>query len=216
MSDTIAARQIAADQEFQSYNFGEVGVEDASGWEYASPGDIWTRAVFVRAEDEEPTQKIAFTVRFAPACADVVEAYAIDAKGSIWGARAAASAPSAPKRTATLVFLRYDNADVVNVGVLTLRTSLESDVEVKGALVAATTHWVNTTEAGRKLWSYSCADLNIGDLAGSSSFEDADLLRALRERDLEYVDCFVGDCDDALPYDEVLVDEELVAEVEAD
>lgn len=89
------------------------------------------------------------------------------------------------------------------------------DAEVKAALTAATTNWINTTEEGRNLWSYSCEDLNIGDLASSSAFQDEAFLAALRERGVEYVDCFVGGCDDATPYDEVLVNKQEVAQ-EAD
>lgn len=117
------------------------------------------------------------------------------------------------QRSAMLVFLRYEGAEVSTIGVLNLRTSLETDTEVKAALTAAATHWVNATEEGRALWNYSCADLNIGDLASSSAFQDEALLVAMRERGVEYVDCFVGECDDAIPYDEVLVDEQQVVEV---
>jgi hypothetical protein len=115
-------------------------------------------------------------------------------------------------RNATLVFLRYEDAEVSTMGILNLRTLLETDAEVKETLTAATTHWVNTTQAGRSLWNYSCADLNIGDLASSSAFQDEAFLAALRDRGVEYVDCFVGDCDDAIAYDEVLVNEEEVVE----
>ena len=65
-----------------------------------------------------------------------------------------------PMRNTVLAFVRYERADLETLGVLQLRTSIPTDVEVKAALVAATTHWVNTTEAGRALWEYSCADVN--------------------------------------------------------
>ena len=90
---------------------------------------------------------------------------------------------------------------------MNLKTSLVSEADVKHALTSATTHWVNTTKEGRDLWDESCNDLNIGDLACGSAFKSAELLAALRERGLEYVDCQTGDCESALSYDEVLVDE---------
>lgn len=115
-------------------------------------------------------------------------------------------------RTAMLVFLRYENAEVSTVGVLLLRTAIEQDAEVKQALMAATTHWVNTTEDGRRIWRYSCCDLNIGDLACSSAFQSPAFLAALQERGVEYLDCIVGDTTDALAYDAVLVNEAQVIE----
>jgi len=119
-------------------------------------------------------------------------------------------------RTAMLVFLRYENAEVSTVGVLLLRTAIEQDAEVKQALMAATTHWVNTTEDGRKIWRYSCCDLNIGDLACSSAFQSPAFLAALQERGVEYLDCIVVDTTDALAYDTVLVNEAQVIETETE
>lgn len=115
-------------------------------------------------------------------------------------------------RTAMLVFLRYERAEVSTVGVLLLRTAIEQDAQVKEALKAATTHWVNTTEDGRRLWNYSCCDLNIGDLASSSAFQSHAFLAALQERGVEYLDCIVGDTTEALAYDEMLVNEAQVVE----
>ena len=108
-------------------------------------------------------------------------------------------------RSTTLVFVRHEGAKVSTVAFLTVRTTLDTDEEVKAALAAATTHWVNSTDAGRHLWDYSFADLNIGDLHSGSAFQDKGFLAALWERGIEYVDCLAMGCDDAIPYDQVLV-----------
>lgn len=83
-------RRAAADGAYQVYEFGRgVEVEDAGGWERLSHGNEWTRPVFVRTDEGDDvgsSQRLVFTVRFAPASATLAEAYAIDSKGSIWGA----------------------------------------------------------------------------------------------------------------------------------
>jgi hypothetical protein len=106
-----------------------------------------------------------------------------------------------------LVFVRYEGGEVCNMGILSLKTSLNSNDEVKAALVSATTHWVNTTKEGRELWDDSCEDLNIGDLDSGSAFKSAEFIQALKERGVEYVDCSLMSCDEALSFDEVLVNE---------
>lgn len=83
-------RQEAADQAYASYDFGEgVEVDDASGWERVTPGEVWTRPVFVRTDDGEPDgvacHRLTFTVRFQPDSEVITETYAIDQKGVIWG-----------------------------------------------------------------------------------------------------------------------------------
>lgn len=104
-------RNESAEAEYQSYDFGEVGVEDAGGWEYGSHGDEWTRPVFVRTEEgAESSEKITFTVRFKPGSADVDEAYAIDSHGSIWGNRTIAAAPAPMRLTVDLSLLRRPKA----------------------------------------------------------------------------------------------------------
>ena len=82
-------RHDVADAAYQAYEFGDgVYVEDASGWEHSSQSNEWTRSVFVRTDEGDDvgsSEKLTFTVRFKPAADDLDEAYAIDAKGSIWG-----------------------------------------------------------------------------------------------------------------------------------
>lgn len=87
-------RRQAADAEFQSYDFGEVGIEDSSGWEYDTATHDWSRSVFIRGDDEEaPSEKITFTVRFKTGGAEIWDAYAINDKGAILG-RPATRAPA--------------------------------------------------------------------------------------------------------------------------
>lgn len=83
----IDVQTARADAAYAAYDFGDdVVVEDHVGWEYTSPGTEWSRAVYVRTDDEaEATARLTFTVRFDDV-ARVVEAYAIDSKGQIWGA----------------------------------------------------------------------------------------------------------------------------------
>lgn len=109
-------------------------------------------------------------------------------------------------RSAMLLFLRQERAKVTTVGILNLKTILLTDAHVKTALIGATTEWVRKTEEGRKLWSHSCEDLNIGDLASSGAFNDEVFLAALAQRGVEYVSCVVGGTEDAIAYDQVLVD----------
>lgn len=109
-------------------------------------------------------------------------------------------------RDTMLLFLRQERAKVTTVGILNLKTILPAERDVRDALVGATTEWVRKTEEGRKLWDYSSQDLNIGDLAASGAFSDAVFLAALAQRGVEYQSCIVGGTDDAIPYDQVLVD----------
>lgn len=109
-------------------------------------------------------------------------------------------------RDTMLLFLRQERAKVTTVSILNLKTILPTDAHVKTALISATTEWVRKTEEGRKLWGYSGEDLNIGDLASSGAFGDAVFLTALRQRGVEYVSCMVGGTEDAIAYDQVLVD----------
>lgn len=88
----VAAREKSnqAEKAFSDYDFGDgVMVTDTSGWEYISPGNERTRAVYVEtaAEDDGPGPrwKLTFTARFDPSTGTLTEAYAIDSKGQIWG-----------------------------------------------------------------------------------------------------------------------------------
>jgi hypothetical protein len=71
-------RSAAAQAAYESHDFGEAEIEDADGWERTVPGDIWTRAIYVRpTESEGPTERGHFTVVFKPGSADVRECYGI-------------------------------------------------------------------------------------------------------------------------------------------
>lgn len=94
--DLLSLRRDAADAAYQNYDFGPgVQVEDHGGWAYTSgpagkPGaSDWTCPVFVRCPDTEnpgsPTTKLTMVVRFESVASTVLEAYAIDGKGSVWG-----------------------------------------------------------------------------------------------------------------------------------
>ena len=120
------------------------------------------------------------------------------------------ASPALPR---SLVFVRHEDGRVTTIGVLNVNSRLDEN-ECKDALKAATTHWVTTTEDGKRLWTYSGGDLNIGDLASSSAFDDEEFLAALSERGVEFVDCQVHGCEEAFSFDEVLakagdLDEEL-------
>lgn len=80
---------VLADQAFAKYYFGEgVEVKDMSGWEYTTPGNERTRKVYVETarEDDGPAPRwtLTFNVRFNDD-GSLAEAYAIDAKGAMWG-----------------------------------------------------------------------------------------------------------------------------------
>lgn len=78
-----------AENAFARYYFGEgVEVTDMSGWEYTTPGSERTRKVYVETarEDDGPAPRwtLTFNVRFNED-GSLAEAYAIDAKGAMWG-----------------------------------------------------------------------------------------------------------------------------------
>lgn len=107
----------------------------------------------------------------------------------------------------TLTFVRQEDGRITTLGILQLNSHLD-EAECLEAIKAATTQWINETESGKQLWSYSCKDLNIGDLASGAAFEDPVFQDALKARGVEFVDCTLGDCDDAICFDEVLVKED--------
>lgn len=79
-----SARQDAAETLFQNFDFGEeVEVADADGWEHTTPGNLWTRKVYVESDDGEASVMLTFTVDFSNNASPT--AYAIDSNGNIWG-----------------------------------------------------------------------------------------------------------------------------------
>ena len=74
MSET---KQTAAEEAYQDYDFGDLGVTDSEGWDTSDPLD-YTRIVHLEArEDEECTYRVSFHVRFNEQ-GNVVEAYGLD------------------------------------------------------------------------------------------------------------------------------------------
>lgn len=72
-------RQLAAQAAFERHDFGEnLEPEDAGGWEWTTPGDVWTRPLyFPNAENADgPTIGGAFQVEFHPQSAVAKGAFA--------------------------------------------------------------------------------------------------------------------------------------------
>lgn len=83
-------RRAAADSAASTYEFGDdAGPSEMGGWEFTTPGDEWTRPIYLDPadEDSDTTIKAYFTVRFEAGTAKVIEAYAIDYNGNIFGHR---------------------------------------------------------------------------------------------------------------------------------
>ncbi|MBG6083118.1 hypothetical protein [Rubrivivax gelatinosus] len=104
--NTIKARRAAADSEYESYYFGGVVVEGADGWAHSSPGDSWTRSVYIREQVGAATEKVTFTVVFESGGDKVSHAYAITGKGEVFGERFVPAAPEAMHLTIDLTLLR--------------------------------------------------------------------------------------------------------------
>lgn len=88
------ARREAADEAIDGYDFdSDAVVGEMDGWERTAPGDEWTRRVYIESDPQdidEDSTAVTFTVRFAPSEPRVVEAYAIDDGGNIFGSAATA------------------------------------------------------------------------------------------------------------------------------
>lgn len=82
------ARSAQADKAFEKYVFGDgVTVQAVNGWSRSD--ESMSRAVFVTTDDDESnadSTKLNFTVVFGRGGAQPIDVYAIDRKGSIWGA----------------------------------------------------------------------------------------------------------------------------------
>lgn len=76
-------RWSVANEAFQSYDMGDLVVEDTSGWEWSSGNNnVWSRTVFIAngldVEGHGNSRKCTFVVRFAPGSVEVQEAYFAD------------------------------------------------------------------------------------------------------------------------------------------
>lgn len=71
----------------ESYQFGNVLVDSMDGWEYSSFGREYSRAVYVRENEEaEFTSKVFLNVVFKDVdSAELEEAYAITQNGNLFG-----------------------------------------------------------------------------------------------------------------------------------
>jgi hypothetical protein len=77
-ADLTAARHAAADDEFESYDFGDAAVGQFDGWAYDSPGDRYDRVVWFTNPDDPDGDDIkgSFAVIFASNdSAEIVDAY---------------------------------------------------------------------------------------------------------------------------------------------
>jgi hypothetical protein len=68
-------RRPVAESEFEDYDFGEDEVESMGGWEWVTPGDEWSRPVFLADPKGGDSIRISFIVRFRPGTAEVDEAW---------------------------------------------------------------------------------------------------------------------------------------------
>lgn len=79
------ARQDAAEDAYQRYDFTDVNIESHDGWESTTPGTEMSRKVYFKpdlGEHIDSSEVLSFTVRFASVdSAELVEAYALTAKG---------------------------------------------------------------------------------------------------------------------------------------
>ncbi|PRD92271.1 hypothetical protein C6P88_16570 [Burkholderia contaminans] len=85
-----ASRHDAAYRALKTYFFGNDVVLDEmdDAWRRSASGDEWTMLVVVQTtgDDDGPTSaSLSFNVRFAPNGPAVVEAFAIDSAGTVWG-----------------------------------------------------------------------------------------------------------------------------------
>jgi hypothetical protein len=70
-------RTAAAQAAFEAHDFGDLDIEDHSGWEFSTHNSQWTRAVYLAPDAAgEPSRRADFTVVFETNTAVIKEAYA--------------------------------------------------------------------------------------------------------------------------------------------
>jgi hypothetical protein len=105
-----------------------------------------------------------------------------------------------------LPFVRHEGLGVSTVAMLRTRSRLQSGEEIVDAIVRAMTVWVGSTEAGRRAWSGTCQDLNVGDLLVEGYLQDEELKTLMLAQGVVVEEGLIADCEEAFSYDKVLVD----------
>lgn len=96
MSRTLQSdRHEAAQEAYEAYDFG-CSIEDHDGWDAVIPGNSMSRNVYIESEPGGPVERVGFTVCFAPDTAEVVECYALDGKGNLFGTPAPRGSTASP------------------------------------------------------------------------------------------------------------------------
>ena len=82
-------REAAAQAHFIAHAFGDdVVVAEADGWERTTPGDEWSRTVYLesdQADIDDTSESATYVVQFAPGTDNVVSSYAITGNGCLVG-----------------------------------------------------------------------------------------------------------------------------------
>lgn len=82
-------REAAARAYFIAHSFGQDAVVgETDGWEYATPGDEWSRTVYLesdQADIDDVSEAVTYVVRFAPGSDKVTSSYAITGNGCLVG-----------------------------------------------------------------------------------------------------------------------------------
>lgn len=157
------ARHRAADAAFETYDFGaDLQVEDASGWEYTSGGDEYTRIVYALDEDSDThnaSKRLRFVVRFGDGD-EVLSAQASNEQGR----------PVGGFRKPDLVTLRATievRLDAAGVPPQALREQLQRSLERaigEGALSGHTEATVDEYDLQVALIERPAADLDEDEL----------------------------------------------------
>ena len=103
-------------------------------------------------------------------------------------------------------FVRHEGMQgATTVAMLTAWSALQVE-EIVPAVKRALTKWVISTEAGRKAWSATCEDFNVGDLMSGSWLHDDALRTLLHAEEVHIEGGVIADATQACNFDHVLVD----------
>lgn len=103
-------------------------------------------------------------------------------------------------------FVRHEGMKgATTVAMLTVWSALGED-EIVPAIKRALTQWVISTEDGKKAWSATCEDFNVGDLMSGNCLRDDALTALLRGEQVYIADGVIADASEACNFDHVLVD----------